>query len=150
MVSVKKISVNNLPDLVYLSYLGDEEFLNKYSPHIEDGAAGLIANVNAELAFIYEMGQEKKMNYYKVIYQKKPIGYFVTFENTLYSFGINVKYRKKDILPYWWKGLKKTLSKGFDCFLNDKNERAIGFLEKNNMKISERDIENKIVTLVNY
>jgi len=147
MVTIKKISVNNLPNLVYLSYLGDEDFLNKYSPHIEDGATSLIANVNGELAFIYEMGQKNKLNYYKVVYQKKPIGYFVTIaDDWLYSFSINKKYRKKDLLINWWRQIEKTLKKEFYCCLSEKNEKAIGFLIKNGMKEKER--QNNTVLLV--
>ena len=109
MVTIKKISVNELPLLVKISYEGDgdlsKNFINVQSDYM--------ANVNSELFNIYELSSSKKLKYYKVIYQKKPIGYFVTFENTLYSFGINVKYRKKDILPYWWKELKKNIIKRF-------------------------------------
>lgn len=146
MVTVKKISVNELPVLVKTSYEGDGD-LSKNFVNVQ---SDYMANVNSELFDIYELSSFKKLKYYKVIYQKKPIGYFVTFDNTLYSFGINVNYRKKDILLYWWKELKKTLNKGFNCFLNDKNERAIRFLEKNNMRIVDRDSEHKIVNLVNY
>jgi hypothetical protein len=108
-----------------------------------------MTKVNGELLNIYQMAENRRLCYYKVIYQKKPIGYFVIFENTLYSFGINIKYRKKDILLSWWQQLKKTLKKGFNCYLDEQNERAINFLEKNNMKVVEKDEEHKIVTLIN-
>ena len=147
MVTIKKISVNNLPNLVYLSYLGDDEFLSKYSPHIKDEDSSLVTSVNGELYFIYEMGQTKKLNYYKVIYQKKPIGYFVTIaDDWLYSFSINIKYRKKDLLVNWWKQIEKTLKKEFYCCLYEKNDRAISFLTKNGMKEKER--ENNTILFV--
>lgn len=147
MVTIKKISVNNLPDLVYLSYLGDEEFLNKYSPHRKENDTSLISSVNGELCFIYEMGQKNKLNYYKVVYQKKPIGYFVTIsDNWLYSFSINKKYRKKELLIDWWRQIEKTLKKEFFCCLSEKNDKAIAFLKKNGMKEKER--ENNTILFV--
>ena len=146
MVTIKKISVNNLPDLVYLSYLGDDK-LNKYSSHVKDDDTSLATVVNRELCFIYEMGQTKELNYYKVIYQKKPIGFFVTIgDNWLYSFSINIKYRKKDLLIGWWKQIEKTLKKEFYCCLYEKNDRAINFLTKNGMKEKER--ENNTILFV--
>jgi hypothetical protein len=145
MVTVKKISVNELPKLIQLTYEGDSE-LFQYLP---GNHTNYMTSVNGELINIYQMAKDKRLRYYKVIYQKKPIGYFVTFENHLYSFAINIKFRKKDILLDWWKELKKTLNKGFSCQLEEKNERAIKFLEKNNMKVVDKNEEHKIVTLIN-
>lgn len=145
MVTVKKISVNELPKLIQLTYEGDSE-LFQYLP---GNHTNYMTSVNGELFNIYQMAEDKRLKYYKVIYQKKPIGYFVTFENHLYSFAINIKFRKKDILLHWWKELKKTLNKGFSCQLEEMNERAIKFLEKNNMKVVDKNEEHKIVTLIN-
>jgi len=145
MVTVKKISVNELPKLIQLTYEGDAE-LFQYLP---GNHTNYMTCVNGELLNIYELAKDKRLRYYKVIYQKKPIGYFVTFENHLYSFSINIKFRKKDILLDWWKELKKTLNKGFSCHLEERNERAIKFLEKNNMKVVDKNEEYKIVTLIN-
>lgn len=146
MVTIKKISVNELPKLVQMAYEGDGELI-KYAPaHRSD----YMSNVNGELFNIYELAQDKRMRYYKVIYQKKPIGYFVAFENVLYSFSINIKYRRKDILLSWWQELTKTFNKGFLCYLDSINERAINFLEKNRMKIENINKENNVTTLVNY
>jgi hypothetical protein len=147
MVTTKKISVNELPNLVYLSYLGDDEFIGKYSPHIKGESPNLMQSVNGELYFIYEMGKDKKLNYYKAIYQKKPIGYFVTISDEwLYSFSINKKYRKAEILANWWKQIEKTLRKQFFCCLYENNERAINFIKRNGMKEKER--ENNTILFV--
>jgi hypothetical protein len=146
MVTVKKISINELPLLVQISYKGDGELPNYFINNQSD----YMLIVNGELFNIYELATSMKLKYYKVIYQKKPIGYFVAFENTLYSFAINIKYRKKEILSNWWKELSKTMNKGFTCYLYEKNKRAIDFLEKNRMKIIEKDEEKKIVLFKSY
>lgn len=150
MVTVKKISINELPKLVYLSYAGDNDFFDKYSPHAAPENAKHIGNTNMELAFIYDMRTSYDMKYYKVIYQKKPIGYFCSFDGNLYSFAINKQYRKKEILTAWWQKVRATLDAGFLCLLELKNERAISFLEKNRMKIIDKDYDKDIVTLKSY
>ena len=146
MVTIKKISVNELPRLVQMAYEGDGAMFQYMPEHRSD----YMSNVNGELFNIYELAQDKRMRYYKVIYQKKPIGYFVAFENVLYSFSINIKYRQKNILLSWWQELARTFNKGFLCYLEEKNQRAIKFLEKNRMKVENINEKTKLVTLVNY
>jgi hypothetical protein len=146
MITIKKISVNELPNLVAISYKGDLDLMHKYY-HIKLGFQDMI---NTTLVYIYQMASMKKLNHYKVIYNKKPIGYFTTFDNNfLYSFAINKKYRTKDILTKWWTKVEKELGETFYCGLYECNERAIKFLEKNGMKIIDTDQEYKTVTLAN-
>jgi hypothetical protein len=144
MITIKKISLNELPPLVQYSYLDDYDLFDEYFT----GADNYMGCVNAQLIMIYEMAGSTRMNYYKVIYQKKAIGYVVSFENCLYSFCINIKYRKKDILLNWWDKVNKVMNKNFICSLYKQNERAIKFLQKNGMEIVEEDAENQIVTLI--
>ena len=105
--------------------------------------------VLSTLDLIDEASKTFKLNYYKVIYQKQPIGYFVTFNNYLYSFGISMRHRKKDVLIGWFNEVKKTLGKEFLAMLYENNTRAISHLEKQGMKIVDIDNESKIVTLQN-
>ena len=145
MVTIKKISKTQLPQLVLISYLGDDELLNKF--HVEPNMSFKMA-VGSTLQMIYDLSSEKRLNYYKVIYNKMPIGYFVTFDNCLYSFGINIDFRVKNILISWWQQIKKALGKEFYAKLYEQNTRAISFLEKCGMEIYHRDEINKVVTLL--
>jgi hypothetical protein len=146
MITIKKISINELPNLVAMSYEGDFDLMHKYY-HIKLGFQDMI---NTTLVYIYQMASMKKLSYYKVIYRKNAIGYFVTFDNNfLYSFAINKKYRKKEILTKWWNKVEKELGETFYCGLYECNERAIKFLEKNGMKVIDVDQESKTVTLAN-
>jgi len=145
MITIKKISKSELPKLVAISYERDEELFEKY--HI--GKMNFPQSVLSTLDLIDEASQQFKLSYYKVIYQKQPIGYFVTFGDYLYSFGISMKFRKKDILVGWFLGVKKVLGKQFKALLYENNTRAISHLEKQGMKIVDIDNETKIVTLQN-
>jgi hypothetical protein len=145
MITAKKISKSELPKLVAISYEKDEELFDKY--HI--GKMNFPQAVLSTLDLIDEASKTFKLNYYKVIYQKQPIGYFVTFNNYLYSFGISMRHRKKDVLIGWFNEVKKTLGKEFLAMLYENNTRAISHLEKQGMKIVDIDNESKIVTLQN-
>ena len=145
MITAKKISKSELPKLVAISYEKDEELFDKY--HI--GKMNFPQAVLSTLDLIDEASKTFKLNYYKVIYQKQPIGYFVTFNNYLYSFGISMRHRKKDVLIGWFNEVKKTLGKEFLAMLYENNTREISHLEKQGMKIVDIDNESKIVTLQN-
>lgn len=145
MITIKKISKSELPKLVAISYERDEDLFEKY--HI--GKMNFPQAVLSTLDLIDEASQQFKLSYYKVIYQKQPIGYFVTFGDYLYSFGISMKFRKKDILVGWFLAVKKVLGKQFKALLYENNTRAISHLEKQGMKIVDIDNETKIVTLQN-
>jgi len=145
MITIKKISKAELPKLVGISYEKDEELFEKY--HI--GKMNFPQAVLSTLDLIDDASKQLNLSYYKVIYQKQPIGYFVTFGNYLYSFGIAMKYRKKDILVGWFLNVKKVLGKQFRALLYENNTRAISHLEKQGMKIIDIDNETKIVTLQN-
>lgn len=144
MVTLKKISVGELPNLVQIAFKGDEELFNKYYQFKMDE----MGCVNTTLLKIYETAKLKKLNYYKVVYSQKPIGFVVYFDNLLYSFGIELKHRKKDILLHWWDKITKTMPKQFACMLYAHNERAINFLKRNGMEVMDENAEENIITLV--
>jgi hypothetical protein len=145
MITIKKISKSELPKLVAISYEKDEELFDKY--HI--GKMNFPQAVLSTLDLIDDASKELKLSYYKVVYQKQPIGYFVTFDGYLYSFGISMKFRKKDILVGWFVAVKKVLGLNFRAMLYENNTRAISHLEKQGMKVIDIDQETKIVTLQN-
>lgn len=145
MITIKKISKSELPKLVAISYEKDEELFDKY--HI--GKMNFPQAVLSTLDLIDDASKELKLSYYKVVYQKQPIGYFVTFDGYLYSFGISMRFRKKDILVGWFVAVKKVLGLNFRAMLYENNTRAISHLEKQGMKVIDIDQETKIVTLQN-
>lgn len=146
MVSVKKISKTELIKLVEISYEGDTELFEKF--HV--GKFDFFQSVVSTLQMIQEMSKQQKLSYYKVISDKKPIGYFVTYQNVLYSFGIAKNFRLKEVLISWIEQVKKVLGKQICSFLYDNNTRAIDFLLKNGFRIANENLETKVITLINY
>ena len=131
--------------VVLIAYNGDSELMEKYHTKKCD----LQEAVNSTLAMIYTMAKTQKLNCYKVIYQKQPIGYVVYFMNVLYSFGIDIKFRKKDILLHWWDELKSVIGKNFVCRLYRNNTRCIDFLKKQQMEVVDENEEHNYITLLN-
>lgn len=144
MVTVKKISLAELPELIELSYKGDNDLFEKY--HI--AKMPFEDCVNTTMAQIKQAAQEVETNYYKVVYQAKPIGYIVTFNDVLYSFAINTKYRKAEILKSFWSSIKSVMCEKFACVLYNNNTRGIEWLERNGMRIAGINEENNSVTLL--
>lgn len=136
-MELKLTSINReiLPFYVKLAFEDDIELIEKYhvSPgtldHCVDDTLGFI-NTNADF-------YKQDIEFYAVVLDNVPIGYTIVIRNgekpnELYSFGINIEHRKKEILIAWLKLLEKTLDTPYYLVLWSKNERAIKFFEKNN------------------
>jgi len=148
MVTCKKISKAELPKLIELSYIGDVDLIEKYHHMNMKGKATFEMAIISTLNNIHDVSKEFDLRYHKVIFDKKPIGYFVTFDGFLHSFAIVKKYRKKDILIGWFNCVKKILGNKFYSMLYDHNTRAINHLVKQGMKIIEVSEEDERVTLL--
>lgn len=144
MIKVIKISKGQLNNLVRLSYEGDTDMRNKF--HSVVGSVEDITNETIEM--IDNASKQYEMFYYKVLFDKEPIGYFVCGKQLLYSFAVAVKFRKKEILMKWWDNIKAVLGKIFTTVLYEHNTRAISFLEKQGMEVYKR--EGNLVSLINY
>lgn len=135
-----------LPELIRIAYEGDSELLEKY--HVDK--FDLMGAVASTMYMIEKTVQyeNKEMDYYQVSYNETPIGYVCTYPNTLYSFGINIAYRTKDILIEWWKNVKELFDGGFVTMLYNNNGRAINFCKRQGMEVVE-GMEEEFVTLLN-
>lgn len=80
------------------------------------------------------------MKFYAVVVDGVPVGYTITVKNAelpneLYSFGININHRRKDILMAWLKAIEEKISKPYYIILWSKNTRAINFFERNGFAV---------------
>ncbi len=146
MIRIDKISKPKLLELIHNSYEGDNELFEKY--HVEKGNAETLTLKT--MSMIEDAAEKMSLTYYKVLFNKKPIGYFVIADKMglLYSFAINKKYRTKEVLINWFKSVKEVLGKAFTTVLYSNNTRAIDFLVKNGMEVNRTD--GDLVTLINY
>jgi hypothetical protein len=105
--------------------------------------------VLSTLDLIDDASKKFKLSYYKLIYKKQPIGYFVIFGEYLYSFAIGMSFRKKEVLSRWFEEVKSELPPRFKAMLYENNTRAINHLQRQGMKIIDHDKETNIITLQN-
>lgn len=143
MMTINKIPKGKLPELVKLSYAGDNELFEKFHPAKSD-EQGSIENT---LQMVEDIDRLYRCTYYQINWNKNAIGYFIIFKGFLYSFCINIKYRRKEVLVSWWDKVKSVLGKAFTTMLYTENFRAIAFVMKQGMKI--RSVNENIVTLIN-
>ena len=150
MIEFVKIEYSELSFFVEVAYEYDCELLEKYHVAVYD----LQDAVKETMRMIEVTAQDvesngEKMLYFGVLYEGNEIGYCVVFKNNLYSFGINIGSRTKEILSQFWSKIKEILGDKFITMLYPNNTRAISWLKKCGMKEIE-DAEQFCVTLINF
>ncbi len=143
MIRIVKISFGQLGRLVELSYENDQELFEKY--HLKP--MGFEDCVKSTMELIEDVAKIHDLIYYKILWNNKPVGYFIIYGNILYSYAVAIRFRRKIILTRWWDEIKKMMPPLFATGLYENNTRAIEFLEKQGMIVSER--RDNIVTLLN-
>jgi len=144
MIKFEKITIFELRVLVEISYRGDIDLLDKYwgdDFNLEEA-------VNETMFMVKTVNEETEVECYAVVLNDEEIGYVCKIPNNLYSFGININYRKKDVLIEFWDKVKELMEEGFICMLYPQNERAINFLKKQGM-IEVSGIEENCIVLLN-
>lgn len=63
-------------------------------------------------------------------YDSNIIGFVYYFDNILVSFGINKKYRNKEVLTDLFENIKEWLGGNFITFMWKRNQRAINWFKK--------------------
>lgn len=130
-----KVDIFELRFLVRFGFGGDLDLLSKYQQLDTD----FEEMINRNMEHIDQWPD--KLEYLRVDYDGKTIGFSVIdiHKAVLFSFGININYRKEDILKEWMIELKKVFNGVFYCCLWSKNKRAVEFLQKNGMKITKQE-----------
>ena len=149
MIELVKIDFEELAYFVDVAYVYDNELLTKYHVaeySLEDAVKETMRMIEVTSADVEGNGEE--MFYFGVLWNKNEIGYCVTFRNNLYSFGINLGSRTKEILSQFWLKIKEILGDKFITMLYPNNTRAINWLKRCGMCEIE-DAEQFCVTLIN-
>ena len=143
MVELKEISIDATEWFIYIAFAEDKDLLVKYHTR-EKTLDELISNLIGDIEVVCDvMG----MKCYAVVFDGEPIGFSVFNDVLLFSFGIEIHFRRKDILIEWFGELKKKMSSGFATCLYNENERAISFFKKNGMHVK---VENDEFNLLVY
>lgn len=121
-------------EYIRIAFEEDVDLLEKY--HIvNDGT--LDECVEDTWKRIAEVNARESLTYFSVVQDGITIGFSVIGPSFLLSFGINIKYRTKEVLGSWWEAICKLLGYEFVTWIFKKNSRTLNFLLRNGMTISE-------------
>lgn len=123
---------------IYEFFKNDSNLLEYFDPLSK-------AKTNEEAAMeiyqkLVEHAKEKEC-----FFERTEIGYIFFAHELLISFCIKPEFRNKETLKYFGNIIKSKLGAHFSCFLFNKNERGIRFLEKIGMK---KQKSNELITLL--
>ena len=143
MIELVEIAHYELKGFVEASYENDEELLTTY--HIRPMEFDEAVQETLNMIRITSIGLN--MNYFGFLMDGDKIGYICTFQNNLYSFGLNIDYRTPSILLCFWDNIVEILGDSFICMLYPNNKRAIKWLKRCGM-VEVPDIEENCITLL--
>lgn len=144
MVKLIQISKEELHGLVHIAYEGDYDLLDKY--HIKK--FNLESAVSSTLEMIDGMSKQLELKYFSVEWQGTQIGYVIISGDFLYSFGISIYHRTKNILKSWWDCLLLVMGDRIKVGLLSNNTRAIEYMKKRGLEITWSNPENKKINEV--
>lgn len=144
MVKLIQISKEELPELVYFSYEGDFDLLEKF--HLEKYT--LEEAVLKTLELVNEHDEQVYLSYKKIIFNNKTIGYTIITGEFLYSFCIRKEFRTEEVKNGWFELLIKECGKNMKIGLMSNNTRAINFFKKRGYSITWVNPENNKVNEV--
>lgn len=139
-----RVPTKGIKPLIKVAFKDDPQLLLSY--HILNGT--LEECVNDTYDKIIEFSDMANVQSYAILVDDKTIGFTVVSKDMalLYSFGINVAYRRYNHLENWFKNIVSKMP-CFKCYLWNKNSRAIEFLVKCGMEKTEVTTD---YTLLNY
>jgi len=140
---IRRVDISELPELVAIGLKEDADLINKY--HFQDQTMEeLILN---NIKNIEELAKTKEVKCYGIYLEDiNPIGFTVTSEKLLYSFGINIYCREAAIKAEWFKWLRKHFDNNFVVCLYKENARAINYFLNNGL--DEFSDEGKVIYLL--
>lgn len=135
---------------IYEFFENDSDLLKYFDPQ-----SNAVNNQEASLEIYNNMidhSRKKKCVFKRVLdigyifFEKKSIiSRFFGSKNVLISFCVKPEFRTRDCLSFFSTAIKFELGNHFDCYLYNKNTRAISFLEKLGMKKVK---SNNLITLL--
>jgi hypothetical protein len=144
MVCLKKIDISDLHQHIDIGFSGDDELAKYYDKSIKVDSSKEMVDNTFEKIKEYP-SQFENCNSYKVELDGDSIGYVFTTKkpNLLVSFSISEKHRNSETLKKYFDCIKSELDYSFNCYLFNRNSRAIDWLEKCGMR---KEVVNDSIT----
>lgn len=134
MVELRSIPSGSLGSAINFAFRGDWQLIHKY--HLINGdLTDCVKSTFREIDRVSQGGTP--LEYFGIYYEEMLIGFTVTGPKLLFSFGINIQYRTKEIVLKWWQCVLTYLGQDFVTFLFKKNKPAVDFLMRNGMVVGD-------------
>lgn len=131
---IARIPIDDLHEFVSIAFKEDVELLTEYSHY-----STMEELIETNVANTVELAKTKEVKCYGMFLEQTPIGFTVLSEKLLYSFGINVFCRQKEVKTIWLNWLRRVFDNNFVVCLYSKNTRAINYFLKNNFEEFSND-----------
>lgn len=125
------ININDLKPFIDKAFEWDKEIIGIYDKShkvetIDDVCKSIYNKIKNEYETALTIGVKK---------DGVNIGYFVTLNRLLVSFGLSIEYRDREHLKQFFDIIKKHFNGTFQCVLYSYNTRGIGWLERCGMTL---------------
>ena len=123
---------------IYEFFKNDQQLLDYYDP-----TSNVKTNKEAALEIYQKLIDHSRER--ECYFERTEVGYIFYAKELLISFCVKPEYRNKETLKYFGNIIKAKLGEHFECFLFNRNSRAIKFLENMGMKKKK---SNELITLL--
>jgi len=146
MIKLYEIPSRELPEYVSAAYENDNELFEKY--HVAKYGFKEAVEETVRMIEVTANLPDVEMRYFGVKEEDVKIGYLCVFQHNLYSFGIAIDKRNKEVLFAFWQAILEVIGESFITMLYPNNTRAIGWVKGCGMQEVE-NVEDNCVVLIN-
>lgn len=139
--SICRIHLEDLGEYVSIAFKDDKDLLTEYSHY-----STMEELIETNVANTIELAKTKEVKCYGLFLEDTPIGFTVISERLLYSFGINLYCRQKEVKAIWLSWLRRVFDNNFVVCLYSKNTRAINYFQRN--RFEEFSNDGNIIYLI--
>jgi len=136
MIVLKSVNALKIEDYINCAWDGDEKLEKYYDRSLtRRNLDGMVKDTSRKIRDMME--QDEQLSLLGIELDRTPIGFLIFSEklSLFYSFGVNAKYRSKEILTAIFKYVKAKLNYNFYSVMYEYNIRAINWLQKCGMEI---------------
>jgi len=126
----KVVNTLKIEEYIKCAWDGDSELEKFYDRSLQKrNLEGMVRDTSRKIRDMMEL--DEKLSLLGIEFENKSIGFIVLSEklSMLYSFGVNVEYRKKEILSSIFNYIKAKLDYEFYSVMYVYNTRAIKWLQ---------------------
>ena len=136
MIVIRVVNILKIEDYIRSSWEGDGKLEKFYDKSLAKRTLeGMVKDTSRKIRDMME--QDEQLSLLGIEVNRTPMGFLIISEklSVFYSFGVNAKYRSKEILTAIFEYVKVKLKYNFYSVMYEYNTRAINWLQKCGMEV---------------